>query len=135
MGFWLLVCSPWVIGPCCDQHCCEGQQCCEPGAELQTFEEGVAGVVLLRTASPARKARVHFTEAVTAACGLFGVVPLEEETVRVSEGMVFVCAVWVEVPSGTSGGRLPGHQVALDTRGKLAARRWQAQELPLGVRW
>ena len=88
---------------------------------------------MLRTASPARRARVHFTEAVTAACGLFGVVPLKEETARVSEGMVFVCAVWVEVPSGTSGGRYLAIRWLWSTRGKLAVRRWR-RELPLGVR-
>lgn len=103
-----------------------------PELSCRRLRKGFAGV-LPRTASPARKARVHFTEAVTAACGLFGVVPLEEETVRVSEGMVFVCAVWVEVPSGTSGGRYLAIRWLWSTRGKLAARRWR-RELPLGVR-
>ena len=68
----------------------------------------------------------------TAACVLFGVVPLEEETVRVSEGTVFVCAVWVQVPFRMSGGLYLVIRWLWSARGKLAARRWR-RELHSGV--
>lgn len=88
---------------------------------------------MLRTASPDRRARVHFPVDVTAACGLSGAVPLEEETVRVSGGMVFACAVWVGASSGTSDGLCLLIWWLWGARGKPAARRWR-RDLHAGVR-
>lgn len=60
----------------------------------------------------------------TAACVLSGVVPLEEETVRVIEGTVFACRLGGG-PSRASGGLCLVIGWLWSARGTLAARRWR----------